>query len=140
MGGRGSAGSRVSAKQKTQNEKRIGLIGKEKPIEVTVIRTDDEFWKTTVLDALNDGNLIYLQKRRADKIEKQPDGTYKATYSRLQAGMYVDSKTGKTVSHNINWENVYSVAGKTYDVKEFIKEQGFGWDGDRRRFRRLKKR
>lgn len=37
---------------------------------------------------------------------------------------------GRIRSVGINWDNVKSVSGQTYDVKSFLKEKGFKWDGE----------
>ena len=51
------------------------------------------------------------------------------TYKHEEVGAYYMTKTnGEVEQRGINWNNVKSVSGKTYDIKDNLKQLGFQWD------------
>lgn len=47
---------------------------------------------------------------------------------------YLQKSDGSIEQRGINWENVKSVSGRTYDVKEDLKKMGFAWDKDAKKW------
>ena len=85
-----------------------------------------------VLEAKNNGNgnieLVY-----ANPIGYREQNS-KATYAQyeLVSGLTNRTATGKSMeltSHNINWDEVKSVSGRTYDVRGYLRSKGFRFDG-----------
>lgn len=131
MGGRGGSGAR-SAGGGGGN----GAFGKENPITVTSEKrmSSGGKWTREILEASDDGKgNITLSSAGGAKYEKLNNNTTKATYE-LKQGVYGYNNSGGVVSHNINWENVKSISGQTFNIKDFIKSQGFNWDNANKRW------
>ena len=91
-------------------------------------------YDTEVLEATTDGkgNLTfdYAQPDSREKTAKTNKTNY-LTYN-VQAGA-VDGK-----SFGINWDEVQSVSGQTYNLRAEAKAHGLSWDGATKSWRRKK--
>ena len=83
------------------------------------------YYKSEVLEAVENGkgNLKFLyatpeKREQTAKTNKTQYLTYK-----LKAG----AENGETFG--INWDNVKSVSGQTYNLRSEVKDRGFKWDG-----------
>lgn len=93
-------------------------------------------YKSEVLEASTDGDgNITFNYARATTDEKtaKTNKTHYVSYD-LKAG----AEDGKTFG--IKWENVKSVSGQTYKLRDEIKEHGFVWDRDNKQWVKRKER
>lgn len=121
MGGRGASGGSAQT----------GAIGRDKPITVQNEKSKSGYnaWRHTVLEAIDDGKgNITIGYPTAISYDHPNKNTTVANYS-LKAGIYDQMGDRTLQSHNINWNKVQSVSGQTFDIKSFIRDQGFTWDG-----------
>ena len=54
----------------------------------------------------------------------------------MKAYYIVMKNENEPVQRGINWNNVKSVSGKVYDIKDDLKRRGFKWNGDTKRWER----
>lgn len=131
MGGRGSSSS---------NKQSNSVIGKKKAIVVTDIGQQHREG-TTLVGRATWSKAIYEAKPVAGENGVLEIGYAKKEYeqisrnklkstSKINAGI-VSDKYGYQ-DHNINWNKVKEVRGKTYDIKDFIKKKGFSWNKDKK--------
>lgn len=91
-------------------------------------------WKSTILEASDAKNgELYLDYAAADSYEHPNLNTTTATY-KIAAGIYNQTGDRKLRDHNIDWDNVSSVSGKTFDIMDFLKEKGFHWDRAQKKY------
>lgn len=87
-------------------------------------------YKDTILEAVDRGNgsleFVYATPESREKTAKTNRTQY-VTY-KLKAG----AENGDVFG--INWDNVKSVSGQTYDLRSEIKDRGFRWDGKNKRW------
>lgn len=122
MGGRGGASGLTS---------RSGVLNsKEKIREIETVYREargygSSYYKDTILEAIDNGNgevsFIYATPEKREKTAKTNRTQY-VTF-RLKSGAVNGDVFG------VNWDNVKSVSGQTYDMKSDIKDRGFRWDG-----------
>lgn len=108
-----------------------GAIGNAKPISLQNEKSwsSGGQWKRTVLEAQDDGNgNLTIGYATAKSYEHPNRNTTIAKYE-LKAGIYNQMGDSSLQTHNINWDRVQSVSGQTYDIKSYIKDRGFKWDG-----------
>lgn len=83
------------------------------------------YYKDTILEAVDGGNgelsFVYATPESREKTSKTNRTQY-LTY-KLRAG----AENGYVFG--VNWDNVKSVSGQTYDLRSEIKDRGFRWDG-----------
>lgn len=126
MGGRGGAsGLRAS-----------GVIDRRAPERTieTVYRESrgfsSSYYKDTVLEAIDGGNgelsFVYATPESREKTAKTNRTQY-VTF-KLRAG----AENGEVFG--VNWDNVKSVSGQTYDLRSEIKERGFKWDSQNKKW------
>lgn len=126
MGGRGgTSGLRAS-----------GVIDRRAPERIieTVYREargfSSSYYKDTVLEAIDEGNgelsFVYATPESREKTAKTNRTQY-VTF-KLRAG----AENGEVFG--VNWDNVKSVSGQTYDLRSEIKERGFKWDSQNKRW------
>lgn len=126
MGGRGGA-SGISAS---------GVIDRRAP-ERTIEAEYREargrsgsYYKDTILEAVDEGNgelaFVYATPESREKTAKTNRTQY-LTY-KLRAG----AENGDVFG--VNWDNVKSVSGQTYDLRQEIKDRGFRWDGKNKKW------
>lgn len=127
FGGRGGA-SGASAQGGVNYLSADKTFFSEEPVKVT--------WRAgnnsgMVLSAETDGNgNIILSNAKADEYEQVNSKKSMAKYT-MKQGITTMNENAKMIepqSVGINWDAVKSVAGKTYEVKDFIKSKGFKWD------------
>lgn len=126
MGGRGSS-SGMSGKSV------IDRSAKTRTIE-TVYRGargfQGSYYKDTILEAIDKGGgsleFVYATPESREKTAKTNRTQY-VTF-KLKAG----AENGDVFG--VNWDNVKSVSGQTYDIKSEIKDRGFRWDGKNKRW------
>lgn len=122
MGGKGSAG-RGGGKTSI-----IDSRAKERTIEAVYREArgySSGYHKDEVLEAVDNGNgEVHFQYATPESREKtaKTNKTQYLTY-KLKAG----SENGEIFG--VNWDNVKSVSGQTFNIKSDIKDRGFKWDG-----------
>lgn len=83
------------------------------------------YYKAEVLEAVEDGKggikFLYATPEKREQTAKTNKTQY-LTY-KLKAG----AENGETFG--INWDNVKSVSGQTYNLRSEVKDRGFKWDG-----------
>lgn len=82
-------------------------------------------------DPRNPGH-IEFSSARGDFSNNNPKANTQDVTFEITHGAVTHSNSGRTVFHGINWDKVKSVSGKTYDIKNYIKEKGFKWDGTKK--------
>ncbi|MFR5508235.1 MAG: hypothetical protein ACLTKT_03350 [Clostridia bacterium] len=124
MGGRGASGTRSNA----------GAIGTKKPLEVENLGQKHMQGRTTWEKNIFEANIVPDEKGVIDiqypkmDFEQISRNKVKAT-TKLKAGI-IENKKGYE-EHNINWDKVTEVRGKTYDIKDLIKKKGFRWNKEK---------
>lgn len=122
MGGRGqsSMSSMVYA----------GPILKGEPLETEnrKSKSSGDRWKRTILEATSDGNgNVTLSYATPYAYEHPNNNTTIAKYR-------IDSGIDDGWMHNLDLSKARSVSGQTFSVKDLIKENGFRWDRDNKRW------
>lgn len=85
-------------------------------------------WKYTTLEAsAGDTGELSLSYPRG-KLEQINRNTTVATYN-VKAAIYNQMGSRSYKSHNINWDNISRVTGQTYDIRGYLKDKGFRYDG-----------
>ena len=59
---------------------------------------------------------------------KDQSNTQDVTFT-IKHGAVQHFNSGATEFYGINWDNVKSVSGQTYGIKDHIKDHGFRWSG-----------
>jgi hypothetical protein len=75
-----------------------------------------------------DGEIVFDYARASFKDRSSRANTQEVTF-KIRNGAVQHFNNGNTTFYGINWDNVKSVSGATYDFKNSIKEKGFHWDG-----------
>lgn len=85
------------------------------------------YYKDKVLEADVDknGNVVFSYPRGEynDKTRRSSDVKYTIVAGAVNGSTF-----------NINWDNVQSVSGQTYDIKDEAKRAGLRWDGKNKRW------
>lgn len=86
----------------------------------------------TIFQAKSDGNgnLTFSYAKPDYEDEPHSFGEYyngKKIWN-VKSGYSVDNVRGGTNVVGINWDNVKSASGKTYELREELKRRGFKWD------------
>lgn len=123
MGGRGGSSGLGSG-----NDSVIDKGAKIRKIQ-TVFREQrglsGSYYKDEILEAVDKGNgEVHFQYATPESREKtaKTNRTQYLTYN-LKAG----AENGDIFG--VNWDNVKSVSGQTFNIKSNIKDRGFHWDG-----------
>ena len=101
-------------------------------IEVTNTRckSSGNDWKYIVLAAREtEDGVIEVYHPRADRYENPNNNTTEAYYS-LEAGFYNMMGHRDIEAHNIDMASVKAVYGKTFGIKNYLKAEGFRWNGE----------
>ena len=127
FGGRGSSSGVINSK---------GVI--ERNAKERIIETEyreargfkSAYYKSSVLEAIDAGNgevaFEYATPESREKTAKTNRTQY-LTY-KLKAG----AQDGEVFG--VNWDNVKSVSGQTYSFKSDLKDKGFRWDGQKKKW------
>lgn len=126
MGGRGSSSG-------MSGNSVIDRSAKTRTIE-TVYREargySGSYYKDTILEAVDRGNgsleFVYATPESREKTAKTNRTQY-VTF-KLKAG----AENGDVFG--VNWDNVKSISGQTYDLRSEIKDRSFRWDGKNKRW------
>ena len=107
-----------------------------KEIEIKSTYTEDarQRWRGTyagsILEAMDRGNgnieFVYATPDEREKYHKTNRVQHLTYY--LKHG----ADNGKVFGNN--WDNVKSISGRTYDIKEAAKAHGFKWNRDKQRW------
>lgn len=73
----------------------------------------------------------YADAKFKDKNDKS--NTKKVTFE-ISHGSVTHYNNGNTTFYGINWNNVKSVVGNTYQIRSELKEKGFRWDGKEKKW------
>lgn len=130
MGGRGG-----SSGLKPQN---TSAIGGEKPITVDVMYRNGNYYGEVFSAKQTSDGVLEISYNIDTEWEKESRTTSNVKHT-LKAGLYNTSSKvnqygayGSYDSHNINWNKVREVSGKTYHLGNFLKEKGFMWDKNKK--------
>lgn len=130
MGGRGATGHRSGS----------GVIGNQKSLKVEVLGQQHRegttlvgrtTWEKNVYEAspvASENGVLNIQYAKMN-YEQVSRNKVKGT-TNLKAGI-VETKRGYE-EHNINWNKVTEIRGKTYEIKDLIKKKGFKWNNDKK--------
>lgn len=135
MGGRGS--SFVSAGSATAGGS--GALRDEGSMELENRKHRSSYnqWRNTILEAKETGGGgIELDYAKPKGYSNPNSNTTIATYE-ISHGVW-NGQVGSphADSIGIDWDKVTHVTGKTFDVKDFIKDKGMRWDRDKKRWSR----
>lgn len=130
MGGRGSG-----SKKRRGGGSSDGVFEKNTKTKIETIFREGRYgsksyYKDEVLEAETDGKgNVTFQYARGGKFEKTSitNRTNYVTFN-LKAG----AVNGETF--NINWNNVKSISGQTYNLRQQAKENGMKWNGKEKRW------
>ena len=89
----------------------------------------------SVISASEDenGDLI-LDYATPSKTDRRHNGNIDYEFD-LSCGLYQSSNSsGVNSSVNIDWDKVKTVSGQTYESRSFLKNKGFVWDGQSKRY------
>lgn len=132
MGGRGATGrTRASGDSPFGNAKplKIEQIGQQHRQGTTIVgRTT---WEKNIYEAKlisDEKGIIEIGYANMD-YEQISRNKLKGTVN-LKAGIVEDKRGYK--EHNINWDNIKEIRGKTYNIQDLIKKKGFKWDGTKK--------
>ena len=75
-----------------------------------------------------DGEIVFDYATANFKDRNSKANTQDVTF-KIRNGAVQHFNSGSTSFYGINWDNVKSVSGPTYDFKNSIREKGFRWDG-----------
>lgn len=124
MGGRGSASGLG---------KNDGVINNSAPVRTieTVYREargmySSSYYKDEVLEAVQGsekGELSFVYAKPESREKTAETNRTQYVKFRLKAG----AENGEVFG--VNWDNVKSVSGQTYNLRDEIKRRGFRWDG-----------
>lgn len=132
MGGRGSVSASGSASGRsgvfTKNEEPVSLTNEKHA-------SSGYKWNHTVLQASDaGGGGISLDYATPKSYEHPNRNTTVARYE-LEHGVWSGQAGDRSPgSVGINWDNVKFVSGRTYDAQSLLKEKGFRWNRDTRRY------
>lgn len=120
MGGRGgSSGFSRNVINESSKQRTIETVYRERR------GFSGSYYKDTILEALDNGggelSFVYATPESREKTAKTNRTQY-VTF-KLRAG----AENGNVFG--VNWDNVKSVSGQTYDLRSEIKDRGFKWDG-----------
>lgn len=73
----------------------------------------------------------YADAKFKDKNDKS--NTKEVTFE-IAHGSVTHYNNGNTTFYGINWNNVKSVSGNTYQIRSELKEKGFRWDGKEKKW------
>lgn len=101
-------------------------------IEVTNRKTRGgrvQGWKYTVLEAFEvEDGVIEVDYAEADHYNDLNSQTTEAVYL-LEHCIYNEMGTPEPRAYGIDMDKVNTIYGRTFDIKDWIKAQGFKWNG-----------
>lgn len=83
------------------------------------------------------GELIISQPKGFESEGKYPQRGDEGTYTYSVKSGFKRTSDG-ILDTGIDWDNVTSVSGKTYDIKDAVKSRGFSWDRDSQSWKKNK--
>lgn len=81
----------------------------------------------------SDGNIVFSYADPSFSNSRPNANTREVTF-KITHGAVTSFNSGNTQFYGINWDNVKSVSGKTFDIKGYIKEKGFKWDAKEKKW------
>ena len=130
MGGRGG-----SSGFKAQNK---SAIGSEKPITVDIMYRNGNYYGEVFSVKQTSDGVLEVNYNSNTEWEKE-SRTTSTVHHTLNAGIYNTSNRvnqygaySEYGSHNINWDKVKEVSGKTYHLGAMLREKGFRWDKNKK--------
>ena len=128
MGGRGASSATAAARRNS-----LVILGDPIELENDRHASNGNRWKFTILEATADGTAVTLSYATPVSYEHPNRNTTVARYA-LRSGIYTGQTSDRTTrSHNLDLSKATSVSGKTFDVRGYLKDQGFRWDRERER-------
>lgn len=129
MGGRGS----TSASGRSGG----GIIGDAEPIELQNrrSRSSDYRAKELILEATVNGTEVDIGFSKPVSYE-HPNKNTTIENHLLKAGFYNEYGNRDIRPHNIDLTKATVVMGRTYDLRDILKESGFRWDPEKKEWRR----
>ena len=130
MGGRGSSSSTANSGVFSKSAKPVHLENEKH-------MSGGGRWKHDVLEASDAGGGGISLDYATPKSYEHPNKNTTVAKFELKHGMW-SGQTGNnsTGSTGINWDNVNFVSGRTYNVQDQLKDNGFRWNRNTRRYER----
>lgn len=125
MGGRGGA-SGFNAQNKS-------AIGTDKPIIVDIMYRNGNYYGEVFSAKQTSDGVLEISYNSDTEWEKESRTTSNVKHT-LKAGLY--NTSNKDGSHNINWDKVKEVSGKTYHLGSFLRKKGFTWDKNKKAWKK----
>lgn len=122
MGGRGSSSG--------SGRSNDSPIGNEEPVEIINRKSwsGGNRWKYTMLKAEHvGGGEIKVDYADVERYEQINRNTTEA-HIKLKAGFYNEMGWRDIIIHNLDMSKVTRASGRTYEIKEILKAEGFRWD------------
>lgn len=86
-------------------------------------------WKDIALAAREtEPRTLEIYRPEPVRWEEQNKNTSHAIFE-LESGFYTEMGTPNITAYNVDLSKYDVIKGKTYDIKEYIKAEGFKWDG-----------
>lgn len=134
MGGRGGS----SGLGKSGRGIRSGAL--QKNAEVVTIETSyrrksiaGSHYEDSVLKATetSDGKIVFSYADGYFKNDRPKANSHDVIFY-IKHGAVIHFNNKRTKFYGINWDNVKSVSGQTFDIKSHLKEKGFHWDREKK--------
>lgn len=77
---------------------------------------------------------IEFQNAQGEFDNSRPNANTVDVTFKIRHGAVTNFNNGSTKFYGINWDNVTSVSGQTYNIRQEIKEHGFKWDGKNKKW------
>lgn len=132
MGGRGSSSMSGGA-----GSRGGGIIGDAEPIKLQNrrSRSSDYRAKELILEATVNGTEVDVEFSKAVSYE-HPNKNTTIENHLLKAGFYNEYGNRDIRAHSIDLTKATVVRGRTYDLRDILKESGFRWDSEKKEWRR----
>lgn len=131
MGGRGAgsgAGLMSSGGPLAKVDKPVELINEKS-------RSSGDRWKHDIYEAKHVGGGELVIGYAEAKSYEHPNNNTTVAHYELEHGMWSSQPGDRSFGEiGINWDKVTAVSGKTYIIKDWLKENGFKWESGSKRW------
>lgn len=129
MGGRGGSSGIGKKRSNSSKKSSIALILDAPTIEIKSYYRKGHYGDTVkVSKETSDGNLVFENAIAEFSRDNKPSATTKDVTFTLRHG-FVWHNNDKRF-YGINWDNVKSVSGNTYDMNDELKKRGYRWNSN----------
>lgn len=123
MGGRGASSSVSQGTAALPNEGSIELFNQKH-------RSGGNRWKATILNVEEKSpgviSVSYASPERYDNVSRNTTDAY----YRLDHAIYDQIGNRDIQTHGVNMDAVTQVSGKTFEIRGWLKSQGYRWNGE----------